>query len=278
MSIHLLECAAKLRGLNPSTKLALMCFADSAPLDTRIGKPGLEAVMTWAGVEKSQASDIVRELTGKGLLRKHAAGHRGRRAEYVVMPNGCCAEHPMPVDERDDEAPGWPEPSAEKGSGAPESMSVTAPGTPDPFQPAPGQTVEAPGTPDPVATKAPGKGPAHRTPSLTPTTSTTGGGDLTGPRAGAPAAARRDQHGPTDPFCDRHPTGTPDPCPVCASRRGAFDAAELRRAAARRRARSDEEIQAARRDKAAAAHVDAHAQAAAARRLLAEAKSGGVDA
>lgn len=243
MSVHLVDCAARL-ALKPSTKLALMCFADSAPLDTRIGLPGLEAVMTWACVEKSQANDIVKELTALGLLRKHAPGHRGRRAEYIVMPNGCCAEHPMPVDERLDEAPGWPDPNAEKGSGVPESTSVTGSGGPDPIQP---PDREGSGGPDPVSEKGSGLGPVGRTPSLTTTTN--------------PPTPQAGHHG-------QHPN-----CRGCGTNGRQAEDDQQRQAAADRRAASDADIQASRRRRAETRDVDAHAHAAAARELLG--KTGG---
>lgn len=95
MSLHLMECVRPLR-LNPSTKLALLAFADSADHSTHIAFPGLEAVMEWANVSRSRAAAIVAELVDVDLLQRHRAGHRGRRAEFVVFPLGCCDAHPRP--------------------------------------------------------------------------------------------------------------------------------------------------------------------------------------
>lgn len=200
MSLHLIECVRPLR-LTPSTKLALLAFADSADRETRISFPGFEAVMEWAGVSRSRAFEIVAELIALGLLRKHYRGHNGRRSEYVVFPSGCCDLHPTPGGDDTDEAieinpyeAGTHQPPppgegfeamaarlgdgysmgpvgrtqpAEVGSGPPDSVSGEGSGPPDPTADPTQGRVRPTG---PNEREGSGKGPAHRTPSLTTTT------------------------------------------------------------------------------------------------------------
>lgn len=119
MSVHLIECAAEIV-LRPAEKLVLLCFADSGSNDGRVALPGLDAVMTWSGLGRSQALAVVRRLVELRLLARRVdagsgqvvGGHRGQRAEFVVFPLGCCDRHGKapagPVD--DDQAAadaGW---------------------------------------------------------------------------------------------------------------------------------------------------------------------------
>jgi hypothetical protein len=69
-----------------------MAFADSADRHTHVAMPGLDNVMLWACVKRARANEIVSELVSLGLLVKHRGGHRGRRAEYIVFPAGCCSD------------------------------------------------------------------------------------------------------------------------------------------------------------------------------------------
>lgn len=92
MAIHLLECAAH-TDLAPSKKLALMALADDADKVTRIGSAGLDGVMAWSGLKKSRALEVLAELVAEGFLRRERGGRIGRRAEFVVFPDGCCALH-----------------------------------------------------------------------------------------------------------------------------------------------------------------------------------------
>lgn len=92
MSFHLTECAAQIK-LKPSLKLALMCFADSGSNEGRIAMPGIDGVMTWVGVERSQAMLLIRQLQELELLACRLHGYRGRRSEYIVFPQGCCERH-----------------------------------------------------------------------------------------------------------------------------------------------------------------------------------------
>lgn len=92
MSIHHVECAALMR-LPPSTKLVLMAFADSADKDTSVAFPGLDNVMAWSGLRKSRALEVTRWLVTQGYLARVAASKPGQRAEYLVLPAGCCPQH-----------------------------------------------------------------------------------------------------------------------------------------------------------------------------------------
>lgn len=87
-----MDCVKPLQ-LQPSMKLALMAFADSAGDRQRVAYPGLEGVMKWACVSRSQASSLIADLVEAGYLRKHLRGQKGRNARYVVFPDGCCTEH-----------------------------------------------------------------------------------------------------------------------------------------------------------------------------------------
>jgi hypothetical protein len=158
VSIHLLECAARRAVPTPSHKLVLMAFADSADRHTHIALPGLQQVREWAGGEqpmsKSQALHITAQLVDLGLLTKHRRGHNGKRAEYVVFPDGCCSEHPRP-----------PADEETIGSGTPDPDPPAESGTPDPTS-QPGRVWQT----GPNTLVGSGLGPAHRTPSPATTT------------------------------------------------------------------------------------------------------------
>ena len=229
MAIHYLEQAA-LTDLQPSTKLVLMCMADSANKDDRVGHPGLDAVRQWSGLGKSRALEVIAELITKGYLVRQAYGQKGRRAEYVVFPHGCCAEHaPLrgyearPAADADDgSAVPDPSDSVENGSGVPDPMNSQGPG------------------------QGPGEGPAITGPlptSVTPPTTAEG--------ASHPSSGEREQppsipstpdgvHRTCGEHRDRPALG---PCPPCGDWRRAVDAAQAQlatelaeRAAAERRA------------------------------------------
>jgi len=254
MSLHLIECVRPLK-LGASSKLALMAFADSADAHTQIAFPGLEAIMEWANVSKSQAQALVSDLAAEGYLRKHRAGHRGRRAEYIVFPEGCCDAHPrpgadaspasvadlaaalgVPVDQLDADQiaalesvlarqvvdvempPADRTQPAQKATGTPDSSHGKASEQPDPFALDPGERVRPAGT---NRRKATGKGPAHRTPSLTTTTSP--------PTPHASGAGREPcpAHKPTGTFADncRGCGTTPRQIRKRTERQAAIDAA-----------------------------------------------------
>lgn len=203
MSLHLMECVRPLR-LNPSTKLALLAFADSADSATHIAFPGLDAVQEWASVSRSRASAIVAELVDAGLLHHHRPGHRGRRAEYVVFPHGCCPAHPRPLDDdRDAMGPAGDTQSAEKGSCGQDSASVNGARRQDPMSAAGAERVLPTA---PFAPKGARLGPAHGHPSLTTTTTPQ---PPPTPSAGEPTA--------NQPACAAHAPSAAPNCRGCGT-------------------------------------------------------------
>lgn len=127
VSIHLLEQAALLK-LPPSTKLGFMAFCDSADKVTGIAIPGIEQVLTWAGVGKSQGYEIIAELVKLGLLKRVTEGRRGRRAEYRVFDQvACCALH-KPFGSATPDKSATPDPKL--GSATPEESDTADPNSP----------------------------------------------------------------------------------------------------------------------------------------------------
>lgn len=98
MAIHYLESAAELPELDRGQKLVLMCFADSANAENRVGFPGFEKLTKWSNLGRSQLYNVISQLVDHGLIIKVRDGGRGRRAEYAVFPRGgCCPMHgPLP--------------------------------------------------------------------------------------------------------------------------------------------------------------------------------------
>lgn len=126
MSIHLLEQAALLK-LQPSTKLAFMAFCDSADKDTGIAIPGLDQVLSWAGVGKSRGHEIVADLIEMGLLARVSGGRRGRRAEFRVYDRiACCPLHEPYGSGAAESAP----PDPKLGSGPPDKSAPPDPNSP----------------------------------------------------------------------------------------------------------------------------------------------------
>lgn len=101
MSGHLIGCVKGIKKIGKSHKLALVAFADSADDLTHIGFPGYEGVQEWAGVSRSRAAELIGDLVTAGHLKLHRSARPGRRAEYVVFPNGCCELHKPAPDDRD---------------------------------------------------------------------------------------------------------------------------------------------------------------------------------
>lgn len=89
MSVENLVRAARheTRYRTPAHKLVMLCLADSADDATRAGWPGLDAIMEWAGVKRSQAYAILADLQADGLIRAATRGQRGKRAEWVCWPD-----------------------------------------------------------------------------------------------------------------------------------------------------------------------------------------------
>lgn len=120
MAGHYMDCAAN-TDLQASKKLVLMCIADDADKQSRIGRVGLDAIRKWSGLGRSRALEVVKQLVEEGYLARHAAGRIGRQAEFVVFPAGCCPLHgPLPgfVSATVDN----PEDAAEGGSGGPDPL------------------------------------------------------------------------------------------------------------------------------------------------------------
>lgn len=101
MSGHLIGCAGDVDDVGKSHKLALVAFADSADDRTHIAFPGYEGVMRWASCSRSRAAELISDLVAAGYIRLHKTSRPGRRAEYVVFPDGCCDLHRTPAVEPD---------------------------------------------------------------------------------------------------------------------------------------------------------------------------------
>ena len=274
MSLHLIDCTKRLP-LPASTKLVLLAFADSADGVTRLAYPGLEAVQEWGSVGRSRAMEIVAELVDLGLLEKRRAGHRGRRAEYLVFPRGCCPVHPAPPADDDldgdTEGSGVPDPSsttgsarpdptgpAEKGSGTADSLSVNGSGVPDPSE-----SVRSTG---PSTRKGSGKGPAQRTPSSARTT--------TPPHPPTADASGGASTSTTTTGCAR-PGPTPHiNCRGCGTTNRQLAASQRRTDAERRRAAAAAQLQADRAARAAG-RVSTEDRPAEVVRLLQAVRTGG---
>jgi hypothetical protein len=99
VSGHLIGCAGDVKDVGKSHKLALVAFADSADDRTHIAFPGYEGVMKWASCSRSRAAELISDLVAAGYIRLHKTSRPGRRAEYVVFPDGCCDLHRTPVEE-----------------------------------------------------------------------------------------------------------------------------------------------------------------------------------
>lgn len=139
MSIHLIDCALKTT-LPATHKLVLIAFANSADDLTRIAYPGQENVMAYASTSRTRSYLVIKELVERGFLKLHRQGRRGRRAEYVVFPNGCCEGHgkhcvhnetewvpPTGPSEREESRPRDPDPSEQLGSRPRDPASVKGP-------------------------------------------------------------------------------------------------------------------------------------------------------
>jgi hypothetical protein len=138
----MLDCAAE-EDMEPSKKLALMAFADSADKLTRVAFPGLDRVMKWSGRKRSRAMELIAELCDDGKLKRKATGHKGRQAEYWVYPEGCCPLHGPIVTERAPDSKG------------PAGRNVTRSEEPAPTPP---PTPEGSGPSDPSESIGSGKG------------------------------------------------------------------------------------------------------------------------
>lgn len=125
MAGHYMDCAAN-TDLQASKKLVLMCIADDADKQSRIGRVGLDAIRKWSGLGRSRALEVIKDLVDEGYLARHAAGRIGRQAEFVVFPGGCCGLHGPVAGYVPDEAPeAAVEQASERGSGGPDPLPET---------------------------------------------------------------------------------------------------------------------------------------------------------
>lgn len=93
VSIHLMLKAAE-TGVKPSAKLVLLCLAESARDDNeRRAWPGPETMSRWASVSRARVFDCLKDLAELRLIAHVSRGHKGRRGEYIVFPDGCCDRH-----------------------------------------------------------------------------------------------------------------------------------------------------------------------------------------
>ena len=283
-----MDCAVKTTlpdktPLNPATKLALMAFADSADRHTHIAFPGLDGVMLWAGVQKSRANELVRELVDQGLLLKHKGGHRGRRAEYVVFPNGCCSDCRPPALGNPRE--GSTISGAEGAPEGPETSTVTEPTTS-----APESTPESPttlnGSTTPDSMSGNGYAPAHPIDTETPPVPIgygtahpvaekgSGKGALaTGPLPIFQSIPPNPQASPggvdLGTGCPKHPYGHHN-CRACGTTSRQIGTAVVRQALADKRER---EIQRRRDERAAAARQRLDSKAVQAQQLIGQTRA-----
>lgn len=101
MSVHLVTCAAQLP-LRSTEKLILLCLAENANAKDSVAFPGMEGLMRWSGLSDARVYQVLKALQELRLIEQIGRGHRGRAAEFVVFPYGCCEAHGK-------EACDWPE-------------------------------------------------------------------------------------------------------------------------------------------------------------------------
>jgi len=258
--VHYTERAAVLP-LQPGKKLVLMCVADSANADNRVGFPGFDALLQWSGLGRSAVYKVLDQLVAEGWLARHGAGGRGKRAEFVVFPHGDCCPMHGPLSGYAERRPG------DDAAGS------------TPVDPGTGDAQEAPAcAQSPVETvdsnpKAELQGPLMGPPQSGPLPSsvlgTTSRGTLTGvgaepavdsPPSTPPPAAAAPPPAVEDPEPAEHCWAWPHPdrpCPPCGDARRAHTAWADRQLA-RRRAVEDVERH-ARQQALLDARLEAHA-------------------
>jgi hypothetical protein len=240
MSIHLIDCALKTT-LPATHKLVLIAFANSADDLTRIAYPGQENVMAYASTSRTRSYLVIKELVERGFLKLHRQGRRGRRAEYVVFPNGCCEGHgkhcvhnetewvpPTGPSEREESRPRDPDPSEQLGSRPRDPASVNGSHLRDP------NGVEDLGSHprDPLSVKGP-----NRVPPTGPLTYLTTN-PPTPQRAGG--------------ICKRHPDTPGENCRACGTTSRQIERAAAKTKAAAKRNATVDFIHTQRADRAAA--------------------------
>lgn len=111
MSIYHIEQAANMRVQPAAKKLVLLCLADSANRHDNKALPGLDAIMQWSGVGRSQALKYLQDLDEEGHIKRVQQGGRGRRAEYIVFPRSDQEPPSPPVDNSQFPGSGTPDPN-----------------------------------------------------------------------------------------------------------------------------------------------------------------------
>lgn len=76
--------------LPTNQKMVLLAYADSASHDGRDIYPGHKRMSTMTGYVRQTVAKITDQLLETGVLVQVAAGHRGQRAEYVIV-----LDHPL---------------------------------------------------------------------------------------------------------------------------------------------------------------------------------------
>lgn len=79
---HILDAAEM--DLPTAMKLVLMAIGDDASENTNRSYPGLEKIMTWAGVKERRALQLIELLVEQGLVTRVSTGFPGKRAVYMV--------------------------------------------------------------------------------------------------------------------------------------------------------------------------------------------------
>lgn len=251
---------------SPLDLAVLSALANNARADGTASCPGKRLIAKRARVSVETVKRALKSLEQRGLIRRGdqtiTEGWHYRPTVYDLALE-LVREDEEHVDLYDD----GPVDNSEIGAIEGGQVDPSQGGQIDPPPDEGGQISDRGGSP--VTHKPRTKTPTHN-----------GGRSVTGPResddappvdnsSGTPPPAGADEHGPLSPFCPQHPTGTSAPCAACLNRRERFDRAEIKRAAARRRAQSQAEIQASRRRRAETAGVDSSAHGRQARELLA---------